>query len=454
MTYKRIVRTIALVFCTCFLIAGCAPEEAVIIKPMEKEEVITYGFDFLGGQDVMPISGYNGPSPAYWSKEGNVSYDFITDEGFKKLADAGVNHISYVPWHFPASQEYATKMLELGEKYGIGITVRANLSYMETMEKTDAFLKQYSDYESFCSVFVTDEPSSANYFASNDRMISLYVKYFEHLNQLGYFPYCNLYPLYDAKQRDAYDEYLEEYMSTCKPPVLIYDHYVYDTDKFDNYFYNMSVIREKAEEYNVPWWGFVGCGSDWSTGDSFDVPTEYQFVWNINTYLAYGAKGIQYYPVIQNIGDIQTPQFEDGLTRIGLLGAYGAKTRFWNYAKQMNEQIAACDDVLMNSVNKGVLLTCDSAKTELADAKYVLDGSSWRELENVEGETMIGCFNYNGSSVFYVVNYSREYAQKITLDFVDSYKMSVVQNAKKSYVETDELTLDMLAGEGVLIVVE
>ena len=442
-----------LMVCCTFLI-GCAQEEEVVIEPMEKEEVVTYGFDFLGGNDVMPLSGYYGPLPQNYSKDGNVNYDFVSDEGYKMLSEAGINHFSYTAWSFEKSEEYAKKMFALGEKYGIGITVNTSLSNLETPEKADAFLKNYVDYPAFCSVFVTDEPSSANYFTNEERLISNYVSVFENLNQLGYFPYCNLYPLYDAKQRTAYDEYLEEYLSTCKPKVLMYDHYVFDTNKFGNYFYNMSIIREKAEKYGIPWWGFIGCGSDWSTGDSFDVPTEYQIYWNINTYLAYGAKGIQYYPVIQNIGDITTEPYEDGMTRIGLVGAYGHKTRFWHYAKNINNHIAACDEVLMHAVNKGVLVTGATAKAELEDAKYVIEGESWRELQKIEGETMVGCFNCNGSSAFYVVNYNRDYAQKITLDFADAYKMTVIQNGETSYAETNQLTLDMLAGEGVLIVME
>ena len=83
-----------------------------------------------------------------------------------------------------------------------------------------------------------------------------------------------------------------------------------------------------------------------------------------------------------------------------------------------------------------------------------MDGTSWRELKDISGETMVGCFNYLGKSAFYVVNYDTEYAQKITLDFYDSYNMRVVQKAETSYVNTNSLTLQVHAGDGVLIVIE
>jgi hypothetical protein len=67
---------------------------------------------------------------------------------------------------------------------------------------------------------------------------------------------------------------------------------------------------------------------------------------------------------------------------------------------------------------------------------------------------MIGCFNYQGKSAYYVVNYDNEYAQKVTLEFWDNYDMKVIQNAETEYVNTDNLKLTMEAGEGVLIVME
>lgn len=457
MRRNKRVRILAVILLLVLGICGCSgKEQEVVIEQMEAEEATTFGFDFLGGSDVMPISGYYGPWPQSWSRDGNIIYDYISDECFQNLSDAGINHLSYAPWNFNDSEEYSSLLMTLGEKYGVGITVNVNLGSINTLEKADETLAKYAKYPSMCSVFVIDEPSSKTYMGNQDRLIEKYVPYFEILNELGYFPYCNLFPLYDADQRDVYNDYLDEFLTTCKPPVLMYDHYVFDNRKPVNYFWNMSIIREKAEEHNIPWWGFIGAGTDWFNKQEKNLPTEYEVIWNVNTMLAYGAKGIQYYPVIQNIGEANAnpDNPEDGFSRIGLIGVFGGKTRFWHYAKRVNEQIAAVDEVLMNSVNKGVLLTSQQAEADLKDAKYVLEGTSWRELTGVEGETMIGCFNYNGKSAFYVVNYSTEYAQNITLNFADAYKLAVTQNAETSYVEAGSLKLDMEAGEGVLIVVE
>lgn len=108
----------------------------------------------------------------------------------------------------------------------------------------------------------------------------------------------------------------------------------------------------------------------------------------------------------------------------------------------------------MNSVNKGILAV-GTAKKDCGDARdAVIKGNSWRELASVDGDTMVGCFNYQGKTALYVVNYDTEYAQKINLTFHDSYKMQMVQNGEKKLIKAENLTLDMKAGEGVLLVIE
>ena len=123
----------------------------------------------------------------------------------------------------------------------------------------------------------------------------------------------------------------------------------------------------------------------------------------------------------------------------------------------INKQIAAVDEVLMNSVSKGVLACGEQANKDMELAKkynVLLDGNSWRELKSVDGEAMVGCFNYQGKTAVYVVNYSTEYSQKINLTFQDTYNVTVIQNAETKNLQGSSMTLDMLPGEGTLLVFE
>jgi len=464
---KIIVRILALCLIACLSFTGCGNKaETVKIEPMEVEEVYALSFDFIGGKDVMPISGYWGPYPASTSTDGNLKPNTVTDQVFSDLAEAGLNHLSAFGWTMDNSPYWCDKVYEYAEKYGIAITQRCDLGNVSNVKIADEYLRGLTTkYKAFSGVFIVDEPSGEEYFAEHNRPITNFSPYFDVLNELGYFGFANLFPLYDLKQKKEYDDYVDQYLELCKPQFLSYDHYISTDSSLLAYFYNMTVIREKAEKNNISWWSFIGAGTDWFASADFENPTEYAFDWNINSSLAYGAKGIQYYLAVANYPDvygsldhfdtIDQEAMDKAATRIGILGGFGHRTRFWYYSKELMKHVKVIDEVLMNSNNKGVIATTKEARDSFKeDDRYILDGNSWRELKDVKGHAMIGCFNYNGKSAFYVVNFSREYAQKITLDFHNKYKMEVTQNGEKSYVETSQLELDMLAGEGVLIVME
>ena len=105
----------------------------------------------------------------------------------------------------------------------------------------------------------------------------------------------------------------------------------------------------------------------------------------------------------------------------------------------------------MNSVNKGVIASTQKVRAGFSLSKHLLEGSSWRELRDIEGDAIVGCFNYGGRSVLYVVNYSRERGQRITLDFHDVCDLKLTRQGALSAQRAGTLILDMNPGEGVLI---
>ncbi len=467
--YKRIVSGM---LCTVLLLStfGCAFTERTAaskkMEPMEIEEVATYGFDFLGGKDVMPVSGFWGPTPSETSINGIAMPDYVTDEIYKMIADCGVNLITFSNLDYSTQKQYVQKMLELCEKYKIGTTIYDEGGLYKdgkavSLSELDDRISEYSHYPAFCGVYVIDEPTSPAYnVGPNNPPISTFVDTIHNLEELGVWAVGALLPCYSENYRKSYDAYVEEWLTTTDIKTLEYDYYPFDkTSNMVDHFYNLSVIREKAEKYNLPFWVDIGAGGQWNDAmEHFDsaeyYPTEGEFTWNVNTSLAYGAKGISYFPIIQPYyfayAESQPYDFE----RNGLIGACGNKTRWWYYAKNVNAQIAAVDSVLMNAVNKGVIITSEQAKAENKDSSCIMEGTSWRELADVQGDAMIGCFNYQGKSAYYVVNYDREYAQKITLQFYDKYDFSMTQETKTTKMHGNGVELTMRPGEGVLIVME
>lgn len=463
-----------LIIVTILSLCGCGSDKTVdnvnqvdqddiaVMEPMELEEVYSYSFDFIGGKDVMPIGGYYGPVPSTSSTNGIAMPDYVTDEIFEAIAGCGVNLITRSEVDYNTAPEIVLKSLELGEKYGVAVTVwDRGLSIKEgySLSEIDARLQEYCNYPAFAGLHAVDEPNTAYYtMGGSSGMISSYKHRINALAELDVWTYGNLLPCARDK-KEQYAQYVEEWLSTCNVKMLMWDRYVHDEGvSVTNYFYNLSFCREKAEEYKIPFWPFVQAGSHWETARGKDVteyyPDEGQVLWNVNTCLAYGAKGIAWFPLIQPRSFTQAKSKPYDFERNGLIGAAGNKNRWWYYAQVANRQIAAIDEVLMNAVSKGVIITSKQAKEDNAESSCIMKGTSWRELANVTGDAMVGCFNYKGKSAFYVVNYDMEYSQHINLQFGDNYRFTVIQDAETSKCQGNMLKLTMKPGEGVLVVME
>ena len=465
-TLKRMSAILLLVVMTC-LFCSCG-EQKVVIEPMKEKEVHAISFDIIGGKDVMPIAGYYGPTAQRYSVDGQSRPDYYTDEIFSRVAECGINMFTYSSTDYVNYPQQVKKMLELGEKYNLGITVTdskisgATVDSSISLEDLAARLAEYCDYPAFCGVYVVDEPGS-QYFRASENQVKdtpVFAPVFKNLNELGVWGYGNLNPVWRVSDYQKYEQMVAEYCELCNPTYLSWDHYVWDEGRtVETYFYNMDLIRKYAEKYEIPFWSFVQAGSQWNDAkETFDTngyyPSEGQMRWSANTSLAYGAKGLQYFPVLQPSHFAYAETNRMDFQRNGILGAWGNKTQWWYYAQNINKQVAAIDEVLMNSVNEGVIVTGEQAGLDTKGLQFIMDTTSWRELESVEGNTMIGCFNYHGKSALYVVNYETEYAQKVTLNLQNAYNLSITQSGENSKVKTDKLTLDMQPGDGVLVVFE
>lgn len=458
------------------LITGCASEGKNTGSNredrMEKEESRAVSISFLGGKDVMPITGYIGPYQLNYSADGYTFPDYITDEYFQMIADAGINLIVYSFTDYANSPELVKKNLELGEQFGIGIFVTdSNVldkvnNESVTADEVAAELVNYSDYASFCGMYLVDEPQTT-YYQTRDgsRLLPKYGKLSKVLQKdLDILCYNNLFPVINMDQnKELYERYVKEVCETIQPKVLCWDFYPFDSWREGDmsvYFWNMDLMRTTAEERNIPFWAFIQAGAQWNDDElKFDsetpyYPNESQFDWNVNTCLAFGAQGIQYFPLFQPLHFAYAESTEWDFERNGMIGVVGNKNQWYYYAQTMNKHIAAIDEVLMNSVNKGVIVSGKQAGDDTKMTSCIIESGSFQELKSVTGDALVGCFNYNGKTALYVVNYSMEYAQKIILKFDGTQSIKIVQNAEKSYVNGKNLTLDMAAGEGVLLVLE
>lgn len=478
MTFRRKRQMIASLMAAVIAVgtmSGCASSKtAGQIEKMEVEKSTAISFDIIGGKDVMPIGAYYIPYSSIYSYNGNDLPNYISDEFYAKISDSGINLLMHSVTDYSDAPNLVKQNLDLGAKYNIGVLVDdakiTGQAGQETISKEDITtrLSEYMNHPGFAGLYVTDEPTTEYTYTIYNEMntIERYGKLSQMLNdEVGIFCYTNAFHSGGSdKEKAVYERYIEDIYNSMHPQYLSFDRYVFDKThekSMRNFFYDLEIMRKVSQKYNVPFWTYIAAGSQWNDGMTrFDSETPYypdegQFDWSVNVALAFGAQGIQYFPLIQPhfFAWAETTEFD--FERNGIFGAWGNKTQWYYYAQDMNKHIAAIDEVLMNSVNKGVIASGEKAIKETSYAETaIIDGTAWRELESVNGDALIGCFNYQGKTALYVANYSYDYAQEVELKFNDNYNFTVIQNAETKQYTGKGITLDMYAGDGVLIVFE
>ncbi len=492
----------------------------------DKYHVAAKTYDYLGGNDVMPIVGYYGP----YNNEGK---DFLTDAYFKLVKDVGINLVNYSQNSAVGDAEFAyvTQALELAEQNQIGyflndFTLNTDISSTNTdagadnepLSATDLASKigRYGYYDSFLGIHITDEPvykGSAVYDQEQSnyegKLLENYTDVSTQLNTYSNLTgYINLAPEDSAYVNfsednwfsslfnpdvDYFDEYFAQYMANAKPQLISIDDYPFNDNADEGvtnasgYFRTLSKTRAESQNATIPFWWYVQAGGNFQNTDastySYDaerVASEQETYWNVNTALAFGAKGIEWFTLIQSNAFHDENLDSQGTDVNGLIDADGDKTKFYGWAQNINNHIKNVDEVLMKAESKGVITTggyatsqvqagSEANRTEDSTFKSPIiaasDTSKLVSVTSVDATTgqadaygtIVGCFDYRDTEAYYVMNYNVTSGtnQTVTLDLNDNYNYRVIQQGQSVYSvigTTCELTIP--AGEAVLVVLD
>lgn len=154
-----------------------------------------------------------------------------------------------------------------------------------------ATLRDYQQFPAFAGFNIRDEPN-ASLFPQIGAVNEL-------LQELapGELGYVNLFPTYanaDQLGTPTYREHLDRYVAEARPDFVSFDHYALigpSPGLRADYFYNWVLVRDKALQAGLPFWGFVLACEHLA----YRLPTEAELLWQVNVALAYGSKGIQYF---------------------------------------------------------------------------------------------------------------------------------------------------------------
>jgi len=435
-----------------------------------------------GSNGVMPIAGYYGPHRPV-PMGGILTIDTVNEETFQMLEDGGINLICYSECKYTDQADEIFDVLALAEKHNIGVLVWDDRIKNDTTdEEIQEYVKDYSHFKSFVGLRVTDEPSSEYYpdisvagweFIPERRLLSLFANASKLINSYdNMIGYTNLLPWGDFSKcsLETYEKYVREFCETYTPKFLSMDNYVanatHNEDKnavanaYNGYFKNMSVMYKCAREYNIPFWAFVQAGGNWFCGGGEPevyLPDLGETLWLVNTSLALGAKGIQYYPLLQVQGSAYRPDHSIDNERGGLIAPDGLPSRYWFYARTANKQVAVVDEILLKCLPVSVIATGYFDKVTKGIYGFS-EEKSYKELKSVDYTSdrgvMIGCFDYEGKTALYVVNNDILEPQDITLNFDKEYTYSMLALGIDKKETSDCCKLTLSAGSAVLFVIE
>ena len=429
---------------------------AIIITPNKPTKVTnkTYQSYWMKQHDykTMPIAAFN----AAPIQTGNYTKSMVTDAHYKTMSECYIN-TAYALYDNITHTDAIVSTLEYAAKYNIsylaggsGFDSATNVSALETqIYKT--LLDKDNHLEALGGVLIRDEPHSklfqsmATSRATFEELLGKKVLYHANL-----FPtYANEMQLYSGNANDmpeteyTYEQHVDDYIATYNPQVLSYDYYPCRANGVmsEGYFDNMSIIRRKAAAAEIPFWVYI---QTCSFGKSVRNPSGADLHWLVNTSLAYGSKGIQYFTYVVPISN----QFESFTG--ALIDKNGDPTELYYHAQTINKYITEIDEVLMCSLNKGIMIA-GSTPCPIPEEDVI---TSYGALNAVSGESVIvGCFDHNGQDAYYVINNNVETECTATLEFngeVSGYTHTYEE--KTTFSGKNSLEIKLAPGEGTLVV--
>lgn len=424
------------------------------------------GNSILNG--VMPIGGMTGPS--YYSGDADK---FVNGTVYKALADMGINNVGFNSNDFSDSTQGTIPHdnMKLAEENGIGIYVTdgncigGKTFHIAEKDNMLKFIGSYSGYKSFLGMSIVDEPSTDSYQSSGSKKLSSFAPAMSMFNNYANIHgYVSMFPWITETNSTEYSAYMQDVMD-AGAEIISYDNYPLKVEEkittwggnfnrkdtqYSNFYNNLVVARQKSLNSGNPFHTYaqVGFFSDDGYGKKVDdehMVTAAEIEWQVTASLAFGSKGIQYFPMVQS--DKYAEGNNNGSS--GLIKSDGqVNEKFSGAVTATNKFIAAADEVLMNCTNKGVIANDSNAKS------YVTSLTEYNELTGVTGaNALVGCFDYYGKTALLVVNCNLTNAQDITLSFNKSCTGKVTKfDTTTSDVSGNSLTLNVGAGQCSLVV--
>ena len=398
---------------------------------------------------VLPVGAWVSPPPAN-SFHNNPNY--ITARNYQLAKEAGITTLYGLYENIECRKEDVLRAMDCAQASGIGYlavstSVAAGKREEEILNQLSCSLSEHPAHQ---GTLVYDEPSVAQF-----GLLSALSKKQAEIAPEKLF-YVNLLPLCAKSTQlqihksdesgpsstiEEYRSYIRQYIQMMNPAILSFDNYPCEgatPHMAAHYFVNLSLIREATLPFNMPFWCFIQTCA-WN--DHVRVPDREEILWQVNTSLAYGAKGIQYFTFWQPL--------TDGEWRGGMMDADGTILPQYAYVKEANQRIQLCEDLFMSSHSDGVMVHLESPAP--IPQEDILPAHP--PLESITGNVpaLVGCFTRESLSGYYVVNNTLTQSGQICLHFQHTVCGELRTQGKKQPFSGDQLSFYLGAGDGAYV---
>lgn len=450
---KRIkkLRTLCLSCITTLALSGCNSNVNNTDEYIENHEI--YGsnanYDILNNEKITIGMWVTPPD------------NLRNEQSFKLIAESGINMVNGFAY-YENTEEEIKEVLSYCEKYNLNyllasIDIENDIrNYNKTkdqsyIEHTMSIIDKYSSYKSFAGTLFIDEPGAELLDSVGAFFMAYKTKY---PNKLAY---VNLLPTYalSGTGYSRYEDYIDGWFNKTKANFLSYDFYPlinYDPSQegylyeYQDYYYNLDLLRKKTLNQGVPLWSFVATlGYEHASELSRREPSREDLRWTVFSNLAFGAKAIQYFCYFTPTQD----SFGDAIITRG-----GEKTERYEYVKEVNNEFKNYEKVLINADAVGVMMN-DYRR----NGYYLFEESlsSFGPIKSVDGNRyLIGCFQDkdNGNKSVMITPTTPRDDIEITLNMysniteVEAYVKGKKETLK---VTNGKLSLSINKGDSIFI---
>lgn len=325
--------------------------------------------------------------------------NFITEEQYKLLVDAGFTHGLGLLEH---GSDIALRALKMAEKVGLKYYVRdavnwANILHPDYWYYDGDNYREYQKYSSFAGVYVFDEPNASKY-EDLGKMVKGYYDFFKGVGE----PLVNLLPTYanhiEQLGASSYEEYIQKYCDAVPTDYILYDHYPFRVRAReyeylrDDYLYNCKVVADACKRNGREYRAFIQ-SSVMDNGNTDFLPKMLDF--QIHVHLAHGAKAIIYYYYWGS---------ETKNVYNGLVDWNGVPTDLYYGAKKIHAQVLTYEQKL-----------CSCRWQESVCVKGSVAHDNTEEFARLNcrdvgvtasHDALVGIFDDGGKTAYYIVNYT------------------------------------------------